>query len=78
MHKRPTALKSVCYLAGITYAESPEMGRELFFDSGKVLLDVVTRDVRRVVTIAALLRVWAATYGHAMDGVWRVRYPRLT
>jgi hypothetical protein len=49
---------------------STEIGRRLSTGFSGALEEIVTRDVTRDVTLAALLRVWCATNEHTDDGVW--------
>ncbi|MDR5784088.1 hypothetical protein QCE63_32220 [Caballeronia sp. LZ065] len=51
--------------------ESTEVGRRLSTGFNGCLDEIVTRDVTRDVTLAALLRVWCATNEHTDDGVWK-------
>lgn len=51
---------------------SIEVGRRLLTNHNGALDDMVTRDVTRDVTLAALLRVWCATNEHTEDGVWHM------
>jgi hypothetical protein len=50
--------------------ESTEIGRRLSTGFNGALDEIVTSDVTRDVTLAALLRVWCATNEHTSDGVW--------
>lgn len=51
---------------------SIDIGRRLSTVHNGTLDDIVTRDVTRDVTLAALLRVWCATNEHTDDGVWHM------
>lgn len=49
---------------------SPEVGRRMSTGFNGALDEIVSSDVTRDVTLAALLRVWCATNEHTDDGVW--------
>lgn len=51
---------------------SLDIGRRLLTNHNGALDGMVTRDVTRDVTLAALLRVWCATNEHTEDGVWHM------
>lgn len=51
---------------------SVDIGRRLLTDHNGALDGMVTRDVTRDITLAALLRVWCATNEHTEDGVWHM------
>ena len=51
---------------------STDIGRRLSTGYNGALDEIVTRDVTRDVTLAALLRVWCATNEHTEDGVWHM------
>lgn len=54
---------------------SPEVGQKLSTGFQGSLSKIVTRDVTRDVTLASLLRVWAAANEHTTDGVWPGMHP---
>lgn len=51
---------------------SLDIGRRLLTNHNGALDGMVTRDVTRDITLAALLRVWCATNEHTEDGVWHM------
>lgn len=51
--------------------ESVDVGRRLSTGFNGSLNEIVTCDVTRDVTLAALLRVWCATNEHTDDGIWK-------
>lgn len=52
-------------------SDSIEVCRRLSTGFNGSLRDIVTSDVTRDITLAALLRVWCATNEHTSDGVWQ-------
>lgn len=51
---------------------STDIGRRLSTGFNGALEEIVTRDVTRDITLAALLRVWCATNEHTDNGVWHM------
>jgi hypothetical protein len=55
--------------------ESKAVGKQLTTGFSGALSEIVTRDVTRDITLASLLRVWAAANEHTTDGLWVGMHP---